>query len=87
MRRNQFLMEKPDVSGPCALCGSYGLVRAEKQTNYAALQKSGRAYAAASAIAISFVTVFPLRAVFGTPIFLSNMVASFDGPKPCGVWR
>ncbi len=43
--------------------------------------------AAPSAISISFSTVFQFLAVFGTPMTLSNLAASFDVPKPLGVWR
>ena len=42
---------------------------------------------AAATIRASFSTVFQLRAVFGTPMPLSNRSASFERPNPFGVCR
>ena len=39
------------------------------------------------ASSIIFSTVFQFRAVFTTPIPLSNLAANLEVPKPCGVWR
>lgn len=60
----------------------------QRKMNYDPIVPNGVRYdAAASAISISFSTLFQLRAVLGTPMPLSNFAPSLEVPKPSGVWR